>query len=221
MLNFKDFKKRKFVVNCKTKKEAKEFIDMSREAKINVEDILSTWSVYGEKTCYSFSPINSTTECEYLSYCGREFFIDEGIEIVDFKEFKKDVTKNEHTFRELMIVIKEDEIWRNNMFEVTYKNGKVNIRVLSSGKEVVGTVGFNLDTSFYTLSKVSYSFMKAFNLMREKGYTIESEESELKYKVNPKTNKVMYTTSKSDKWVENTMFSQNEIDGNWYISKNL
>lgn len=221
MLNFKDFKKRKFVVNCKTKKEAKEFIDMSREAKIDGEDILSTWDIYGKETCYSFSSLNGSSN-QYLSYCGREFFIDEGIEIVDFKEFKKDVVKNEYTFKELMTIIKEGEVWRNNMFEVTCKNGKINVRVLSNDKEVIGTVGFNLDTSLYTLSKNSYPFIKAFNLMREKGYTIESAESELKYKVDPKTNKVMYTaTGKSDGWIENTMFSQNEIDGNWYISKNL
>lgn len=220
MLNFKDFKKRKFVVNCKTKEEAKKFIDMCREAKIDGEDIFSTWSVYGEKTCYSFSSSNGSMN-QYLSYCEKDFYIGEGIDVVDFKEFKKDVTKNGHTFKELMTVIKEGEVWRNNMFEVTCKNGKINIRVLPHDKKVIGTVGFNLDTSFYTLSKVSYSFMKAFNLMREKGYTIESEESELKYKVDPKTNKVMYTTNKSDEWIENTMFSQNEIDGNWYISKNL
>ena len=76
-LSWKNFKKRKFMINCKTQEEANELCQMMHDRGIS--GYACWWNDYQEDTCYAYNHI----------YARVSYYESEGYKVVTFQEFKK------------------------------------------------------------------------------------------------------------------------------------
>lgn len=83
------FKNEKIAINCETIEEAKEFIKWCYASGMRLrgcEFVKTYFNDYKDKICYSFN--FSGNEC--LGYCSKQFYKEEGYEIIKYKDFMKE-----------------------------------------------------------------------------------------------------------------------------------
>lgn len=131
-----------------------------------------------------------------------------------FDRVEEDNNIKELTFKEVIVNIKEDEVWESNDISIFKTKDDISIDWKNGGDN--GVLIF--DDEKFKLKRKQYNFEEAFKFF-EKGREIESVVSRKCFKIRDSVS-VYITKDKTINTVndEIRLFTHNEISGKWYIN---
>lgn len=120
----------------------------------------------------------------------------------------------ELTFKDVIVNIKEDEVWESNDISIFKTKDDISIDWKNGGDN--GVLIF--DDEKFKLKRKQYNFEEAFKFF-EKGKEIESVVSRKCFKIRDSVS-VYITKDKTINTVndEIRLFTHNEIRGKWYVN---